>query len=196
MKRFTLKIAKKGFSVTNMDINKKKTSNDSKKKMPHLLTAVALTYFYGSKTQLKRYQIAVSNLDKDNAVNGTYVCLHEISSLFEDVNTVAKYMEECGYKNDLHQLWLDIRNHIRHDVREEFDNNDDSRKEQRALRLKLDPKLQMDISFEVSVIHIGGTDIKISQIEEYLKWSEDIMGKILVDAQNLGYINRPIDTKL
>lgn len=196
MERFTLKVAKKGFSVTNVDINKNKAGNNSKKKMPHLLTVVALTYFYGAKTQLKRYQFAASNLNKDNAVNGIYICLHEISSLFEDVNTVAKYMEECGYKNDLHQLWLDVRNHIRHDVREEFDNDGDLRKEQRAIRLRLDPKLQMDISFEVDIIHIGSTDIKISQIEEYLKWAEDIMGKILVDAQNLGYINRPIDTKL
>lgn len=196
MKRFTLKVAKKGFSVTNMDINKKKTSNSNNKKMPHLLTAVALTYFYGAKTQIKRYQLVASSLNKNNAVTGIYTCLHEMSSLFEDVNTVAKYMEECGFKNDLHQLWLDVRNHIRHDVREEFDNDGDLRKEQRALRLKLNPKLQMDISFEVDTIHIGGTDIKISQVEEYLKWAEDIMGKILVDAQNLGYINRPMDTKL
>jgi len=190
MERFVLKVAKKGFSATNKDKKERKFISNSKRKMPHLLTAVALTYFYGAKTQLKRYQFAVSNLNKDNAVNGTYVCLHEISSLFEDVNTVAKYMEECGYKNDLHQLWLDARNHIRHDVREEFDNDGDSRKEQRVLRLKLNPKLQMDISFGVDTICIGGTDIKISQIEEYLKWTEDIMGKILVDAQNLGYINR------
>jgi len=117
-------------------------------------------------------------------------CLHESSTLFEDLNTVARYVKKCGYSHESHELWYDIRNHIRHDVREEFDNQHDERKKQRAKRLNLDQKLQIDISFSNDVIRIGNIIVKISDIEIYLAWASKIFEKILSDAQKDGLIKK------
>ena len=101
---------------------------------------------------------------------------------------MGKYAEKCGNKNELHQLWFDVRNHIRHDVREEYDNETDSRKNKRAERLKLNPKLQTNIGFTIDSIKIGGTIVEIGQIKTYLDWAENIIVDILNDAKKRGYI--------
>ena len=101
---------------------------------------------------------------------------------------MGKYAEKCGNKNELHQLWFDVRNHIRHDVREEYDNEADSRKNKRAERLKLDPKLQTNIGFTVDAIKVGGTVIEIRQINSYLEWAEGIITDILNEAKKQGYL--------
>lgn len=155
--------------------------------LPHLVYALALTYLLGAKTQVKRYQIAASALKK-KPVNSIYQCLHEASTLFEDLDAIGKYAEKCGSKNDLHQLWLDVRNHIRHDVREEFDKESSYRKNKRGERLKLNPKLQVDIGFTIETIKVGGTVIEISQINTYLQWAENLIMGTLNDAKRKGYI--------
>ena len=155
--------------------------------LPHILYALALPYLLGAKIQVKRYQLAASSLEK-RPVNGVYDCLHEASSLFEDLNTIGKYAEKCGSKNDLHQLWLDVRNHIRHDIREEYDNESSSLKNKRAERLKLDSKLQTNIGFTIEAIKIGGTVIEISQISDYLQWAENLIESILNNAKDAGQI--------
>lgn len=90
----------------------------------HILLVLAVPYLKGAYEQLDRYELATSHLTKQNAVDQAGVCLYEVSSLFEDVCIVSKYLTElCHYQNNNHQLWLDARNHIRHDVRENFDTN-------------------------------------------------------------------------
>lgn len=181
-----IKVSKQGVNVTDIDGKRAKKST-RKKSLPHLLYALALPYLFGAKKQVKRYQIEASTL-KERPVNSVYGCLHEVSTLFEDLCTVGKYAEKCGNENELHQLWFDVRNHIRHDIREEFDNENDSRKNKRAKRLKLNPKLQTNISFSIEFIKVGGVVIKIKQINAYLAWAENIMIDILNDAKKKGYI--------
>lgn len=146
-----------------------------------------MPYLIGAKTQVKRYQTAASYLN-ERPVNGVYECLHEASTLFEDLNTIGKYAEKCGSENELHQLWLDVRNHIRHDIREEYDNESDLRKNKRVERLKLDSKLQTSIGFTTDSIKIGGIEIKIDQINTYLKWADNIIVGILDNAKKQGFI--------
>ena len=117
-----------------------------------------------------------------------YDCLHEASTLFEDLCTVGKYIEKCGEKHKLHKLWFDVRNHIRHDIREEFDNKTSLRKSSRAKRLKLNPKLQTDIRFDPKFIKIGGVTITIDQINDYLDWADKIISDVLSEAKKKGYI--------
>jgi hypothetical protein len=118
-----IKVSKQGYNVTDTN-SKRDNSPRNNSVLPHLLYALALPYLIGAKTQVKRYQIAASYLN-ERPVNGVYECLHEASTLFEDLNTIGKYAEKCGSENELHQLWLDVRNHIRHDIREEYDNESD-----------------------------------------------------------------------
>lgn len=184
-----IKITQQGVDVKQADLeNVKKPKTDAKKRiLPHLLYALALPYFYGARTQIERYETAAATL-KEKPVTSVQACLHEISCLFEDLVTVSKYAEMCGHKHELHKLWLDVRNHIRHDVREEFDNESDARKNARAKRLGLNEKLQTSIGFEPEAIKVGSTRIEVGTIKEYLDWAENIIGGVLKEAQDKGWI--------
>lgn len=183
-----IRIAKQGFNVLN--INGDRSEESLNKITPsHFLSVLALPYLLGAKTQVKRYLFATLTLRK-NSVFGVYECLHEISTLFEDLCTVAKYIEKSGNKNKLHQLWFDVRNHIRHDFREELDNENNQRKNERAIKLKLNPRFQVDIEFSGDSVTVGNIIIEIKQVSGYLNWADNIIATILEDAKNKGYIKR------
>lgn len=183
---YGIKVSKQGYSVLNDDSERRESSG--KPLLPHIQYALALTYLFGAKKQITRYQVATSKLEANPAM-GVYDCLHEVSTLFEDLSTVGKYAEKCGHKNDLHKLWLDIRNHIRHDVREEFDKEDSRWKNGRTERLKLNPRLQTSIGFDIDAIKVGEITVEIKQINDYLEWAENIIGKVFKDAKEKGYIH-------
>lgn len=178
-------MAKQGFNV--LDSSLARSKKRSVGTPPHLLYAVALTYLLGAKKQVIRYQEAAKTL-KERPVLGVYDCLHEFSTLLEDLSAVGKYIEKCGTTNKLHQLWFDVRNHIRHDIREEFDNESSSRKESRAKHLNLNSKLQTDIRFNTNSVIVGGTTIKISDINTYLEWADKTISDVLNKAKEDGYI--------
>jgi hypothetical protein len=185
---YGMKISKPGFDVLNLD--KERSPNKPKEHtLPNLLSSLALPYLLGAKAQVERYMAAAISLEKKTTL-GTLACLHEASTLFEDLNTIAKYVEMCGYKNDLNSLWLDIRNHIRHDVREEYDDESDTRKNKRAERLGLHPNLQTSIGFDLNGIKVGEILIEIDQINEYITWAENIITNILIKAEKDGFMRQ------
>lgn len=181
-----IKVSKQGYNVMDTNVTRSRQPKN-KPALPHLLYALALPYLLGAKTQVKRYQTAASTLQA-RPVLGVYECLHEASTLFEDLNTVGKYAEKCGSSNEMHQLWLDVRNHIRHDIREEYDNEISSQKNKRAKRLNLNPKLQASLEFDPQSIKLGETVITMEQINLYLRWAEDIITKVLNEAKKKGHI--------
>lgn len=180
-----IKVSKRGFSVIDLDQKRKKGS--TRESPPYMVYALALPYLHGAKIQIKRYQAVASTL-KRTPSGGVIECLHEASTLFEDLCTVSKYAEKCGNTHKLHKLWLDVRNHIRHDIREELDNESDSRKNKRAGRLKLNPKLQTSIGFSMDLIKVGETEIEISQISSYLNWADKIISEVMKRAKDKGQI--------
>lgn len=179
------------FSKPGEDVNGKisspvvNNSRKARKLLPHLLYAVALPYLFGAKTQLARYREAVKI---NHPVTKVYTCLHEVSCLFEDLDTVARYAEECGDSNKLHYLWRDMRNHIRHDIREEMDDTSSKLKAARAQRLGINPKLQMELSFDDSFIKVGSTVIQLVEIDQYLAWAEVAIERVLTEAIEKGYV--------
>jgi hypothetical protein len=183
---YGVKISHKGFSVT--DLNKERSSKAvNKTVLPHLLSSLALPYLLGAKTQVERYIFVASQLETRPSI-ATVGCLYEASTLFEDLNTVVIYMRKCGKDHKHHQLWTDIRNHIRHAVREEFDREDDTVKNERAQRLSLDPKLQISIGFDTDAIKVGGTLVELSEVSKYLNWAEGVIADILAKASEDGFI--------
>jgi len=185
---YGIKVSHRGFDV--IDLNKKRSQKPpSNKALPNLLSSLALPYLLGAKTQVERYQKAASLLQLRPTVS-TMECLHEASTLFEDLNTVVVYMRKCGKDHKNHQLWVDIRNHIRHAIREDFDKESDSVKNERAQRLGLDPKLQISIGFDKDAIKIGETVVEIDEIKAYLAWTEDIIAKILSKAKKDGFFKK------
>lgn len=185
---YGIKVSKQGFDVT--DLNRSQSKKASKKgALPNLLSMLALPYLSGAKIQVQRYRTAASTL-KTRPVQGTIKCLHEASTLFEDLNTVAKYIEKCGKGYKVHGLWLDVRDHIRHDTREEYDKENKSRKNLRAQKLKIDPKLQTNIGFNTDAIKIGEVVIQIKRINSYLSRVENVMSKIINKAKDRGFIKQ------
>lgn len=185
---YGMKISKPGFDVLNLD-NEKSLNKPREHTISNLLSSLALPYLLGAKAQVQRYKTAAITLEKKSTLS-TLTCLHEASTLFEDLNTIAKYVEMCGYKNDLNSLWLDVRNHIRHDVREEYDNESNARKNKRAEKLGLHPNLQTSIGFDLYGIKVGETLIEIDQVNEYIAWAENIFAIILNKAEKDGYLKR------
>lgn len=185
---YWIKVSKRGFNV--MDLAQERKDNPKSGVTPHLEYVLALPYLYGAKTQVKRYQIAASTLEQ-NPSSSVISCIHEASTLFEDLCTVSKYITKCGNTHKLHKLWLDARNHIRHDTRDQRDDESESRKRDRAdraARLKIDPKLQMSLGFSMNLIKVGDIEIKISDIAEYLDWADDVIAKVMEEAKNKGQI--------
>jgi exonuclease VII large subunit len=183
---YGIKISKQGSNVLDND-KEHSPQASTLPVLPHLLMHLAVPYLEGAKKQLERYQIAALTL-KVRPVVSVGECLHEVSSLFEDLSTISKYAEKCNHKNNKHQLWFDVRNYIRHNAREEFDKEDSSLKNLRAKRLELNPKLQLNIGFALDSIKVGGKIINLQEVKEYLDWAEDIIHATLVEAQKKGYV--------
>lgn len=186
-----------GIKISQQDVDlmtniKNEPRTTSLQNNAHILLSLAVPYLNGAYEQVKRYEIAASQLTPQNAADAVSVCLHEISSLFEDVCTVSKYVSElCGYKNEKHQLWLDARNHIRHDVRENFDTtskDDAKRREKRLARLGISDKLQSSIGFDKNRISIGTTIITMDEVKAYLSWASRIITGIIEKAEAEGKI--------
>ena len=183
---YGIKISHKGFSVTDLDKERSLQPNQTKL-LAHLLSGLALPYLLGAKTQVQRYVEVASELNTRPTL-AAMGCLHEVSTLFEDLNTVAIYMRKCGNDHKDHQLWMDIRNHIRHAVREEYDKEEDPVKKDRAQRLVLDPKLQVCVGFDTDAIKVGATLVTLDQIKKYLAWAEGVIVDILSKAHEDGYL--------
>lgn len=129
-------------------------------------------FIAGARVQLERY-VEAQRLVSANKVTGAWLdrCLYELSSLFEHLSTVSIYLRLCGVELPIQQTIIDVRNHLRHDVREEFD-EDKKIKKERAERLGINPKLQMELSYIDSGVRVGKTEIKADQIGHFLDMAE------------------------
>ncbi len=185
---YGIKVSRKDFDVVNLSRARSKKL-PSNKALPNLLSSLALPYLLGAKKQVKRYQAAALLLRLRPTIS-TMDCMHEASNLFEDLNTIAIYMRKCGKDHKDHQLWKNIRNHIRHAVREDFDKENKSVKNDVAQELGLDPKLQIKIGFDKDAIKVGETLVEVDKITTYLTWAEDVIAKILSKAEKDGFLRK------
>lgn len=182
---YGIKVSKRGFNVIDLEQDRKIVKNADSSF--HLRYALALPYLQGAKKQIARYQHVATNLEKKPR-ESVIECIHEASILFEDLCTISKYAEKCGDKHELHELWLDVRNHIRHDIREELDKENDSRKNKRAQRLKINDKLQTSLSFSLESIQVGGVDITMEEIVSYLMWADKVITNVIKKAKENGQV--------
>jgi len=185
---YGIKVSRRGFDVINLN-KKQPQKTPPNKALPNLLSALALPYLLGAKKQVERYERSASFLVSRPTIS-TMECMHEASTLFEDLNTVVVYMRKCGKDHRQHRLWEDIRNHIRHAVREEFDKENDSVKNDRAQRLGLDSKLQISIGFDTDAIKVGETMVEIVEVKKYLAWAEGVIAEILGKAKKDGFLKQ------
>ncbi|HEY1644797.1 MAG TPA: hypothetical protein VGF75_00240 [Candidatus Saccharimonadales bacterium] len=152
----------------------------------HLIAGLAKPYLIGARLQIRRY-VEAQSLCKESSTLGVYLCMHEVSNLFEDLDMLAKYLERMVYEHPDHQLWFDCRRHIRHDLREQLDRVEE-RKTDRAKRLKIHKNLQMDIGFEADGLKVGQTPVKMYRVEAYLDWADGVINDIFNEAIGKGLI--------
>ncbi len=187
---YGIKVSKKGFDVIKDESEIK--PNIAEKQVSqsddyHLLQTLGLAYFYGAKLQLVRYREISSKLESEQ-VDAVLKCLHEFSCLLEDLVTVSKYLGKCGKQHKLNSLIVDMRNHIRHDIREQFDDESDCRKIQKLKSLKIPDHLQTYITFDVKYVRIGDKQLSLVEIKDYLDWVEKNMIQIFDEAYDKRYI--------
>ena len=185
-----LKISKKGYDVR--DKNKKPTE-DSKKsiKAPYMLHFLAYPYLLGAKLQLRRYRQEAQRLRKEKAITTIIACLHESSCLFEDIATVLVYLRDCGVSHRMNPLLMNIRNHIRHDIRDNLDKGNHAFKESMEKRLDdfgIEENLQTEIEFSLEFIRIGNKIIYLKDIDNYLAWAEKHISDMLTKAREEGFL--------
>jgi len=161
-------------------MTKKKPSNLTKQ--PHLGAAMIKPFIAGARIQLERY-LEAQRFFKTYETGGIDRCLYEMSSLFEHLATVARYLELSGITGlPICQQIFDVRNHIRHDVREEFD-KDGKVKSERAKRLGLNPKLQMQLGFSDGGVTVGTTALTARQIGNFLDVAEMTMNALMLGSK-------------
>jgi len=155
-------------------------------KDPSMIALLVKPFVIGAKLQIKRYEQA-RVLCEEDAILGTNLCMHEVSALFEDLATIAYYLKVIDLSHPNHDLWIDVRHHLRHDLREELD-KDEAKKSGRAKRLKINQNLQMDLGFKEDSIKVGDTVIKLTEVTSYLDWASREVGKIFKKGVEQGRI--------
>lgn len=181
---YGIKVFKK--DVESLKNQNKKSRRVYNKENAHILIALALPYLRGARLQVERYQEASLSLKKDS-INATNNCLHEMSCLFEDLNTVAYYVKLCGKKHRLNRVFREVRNHIRHDIRDNFD-SDCEKRDKRWKYLGIDEQYQTQMGFSYEGIKIGSTFIEIRDINQYLDWVTNIVNSAINEAWKKGKI--------
>jgi hypothetical protein len=181
-----VKISSEGYDIQGKESKKNVDSPPSSNVTSHMISGIAVAFLYGADVSLKRYVEAASKAESD--ANYVYECLHEVSSLMEHLDSVDRYMIMCGVTDHLHSTILDIRNHIRHDLRDNLSHESNKGRTQRAKKLGINQKLLVHIGFSADAIKVGTTILKVSDIAAFIKTAEQTFMPIIQDGIEAGRI--------
>lgn len=180
------KIAKTGHSVTDPDAPVK-TGCQSDDILKEMVSGISLAFVLGAKEQLVRYREAYSKV-KANPQAGVMYCLHEALTLLEDLDTLSWYTQVCGETNNLNKVIRDMRNHARHDLRENINHESNDGRKKRAKQLGIHQNLMVHIGFDENAIKMGATTLTLSQAKEYVEWAENILTTVMANGVKAGRI--------
>ena len=166
-----------GVDCWHQDMTKNSSNATNFEGKRNIGAVLAHTYVLGARQQLLRLSRALPYV-KHDPINGVNTCLYELSSLLEHVNTVIKYLDACGISHDDSQLFHDIRDHIRHDVRENFD-IETKLKTRRATALGLNSEMQFQVSFPQDGILVGSTHVKLSRFAAFINFADVAVNKMM-----------------
>lgn len=160
-------------------------SNYSDETLSYMVSGIAIPYLRGAATSLRRFSDASK---KEKNIEHVYECLHEASCLLEDLDTVDRYVIMCGQKHELHEKILNMRNHIRHDMRDNLTHESNEGRKKRAKKLGINEKLLVAISFETDLIKIGSTSLSTNEITIFLLFADRVFAKLFEDGKAKGRI--------
>ena len=158
----------------------KTKKTESLQDSPHLIV-LCKPFVDGARLQVERL-LSAQQMLKHDTVNALYRCHHEASNLFEDLATIVQYLELCNISIKDGQLYKDVRDLIRHDVREELD-RDEKRKSERAKRLGMSPNLQFELSYDVGDIKAGNTTIYLKDISHFIDLAEQVVNTLMLGGK-------------
>lgn len=182
-----LKVSKPGHSVSDPDRPPTKTdhSNNTVKEM---VSALSLAFILGAEAQVGRYREAYDKTHT-NAQAGTLFCLHEALTLLEDLDTLSWYAQKCGETHQLNKTIRDMRNHARHDLRENIDHISNDGRTKRTKKLGVHQNLLVSIGFSEEAIKMGSTVLTLEEVSEYIKWATNILSGVMAEGIKAGRIS-------
>ncbi len=181
-----LKVSKTGHSVSDPDALPKggEQAADITKEM---VSTLSLAFVIGASEQVLRYKEAYSKTEA-NSPTGVMHCLHEALTLLEDLDTLSWYTQKCGETHDLNKTIRNMRNHARHDIRENIDHESNDGRRKRAKQLGVHQNLMVHIGFDENAIKMGNTMLTIGEAEQYIAWATGVLAKVMAGAVKAGRI--------
>lgn len=122
-------------------------------------------------------------------------CLHEALALLEDLDTLSWYTQKCGETHKLNKTIRNMRNHARHDIRENIDHESHDGRQKRAKRLGVHQNLMVHIGFDDNAIKMGSTVLTLDEATQYIEWATNILTKVMASAIKAGRITGAEMTK-
>lgn len=182
-----VKISEAGSDIVKGRNTENTTPDHSMETLSYMISGIALPYLRGASVSLQRFNEASQ---KEKNIEFVYDCLHEASSLLEDLDTVDRYIIMCGEKHELHDKILNMRNHIRHDMRDNLTHESNDGRRKRAKKLGIDEHLIVSISFDVGTIYIGKTSLTSSEIVEFLIFADSVFSSLVENGIAKGKITQ------
>jgi hypothetical protein len=180
------KVAKAGHSVANPDAPPK-GGDQSVDTVKEMISTLSLAFILGAQQQIERYKEAYAKA-KTNPQAGVMYCLHEALTLLEDLDTLSWYTQKCGETHDLNKTIRNMRNHARHDIRENIDHESNDGRRKRAKQLGVHQNLMVHIGFDENAIKMGGTVLTLDEATRYIEWATNILTEVMAGAIQAGRI--------
>jgi hypothetical protein len=112
-------------------------------------------------------------------------CLHEALTLLEDLDTLSRYTQKCGETHDLNKT---MRNHARHDIRENIDHESNDGRRERVKQLGVHQNLMVHIGFDENAIKMGATVLTLDEATQYIEWATSVLTNVMAGAIKAGRI--------
>lgn len=180
------KVAKAGHSVADLGVAAASDSQ-SIEITKEMISTLSLAFILGATQQVERYKEAYARV-KTNPQAGVMYCLHEALTLLEDLDTLSWYTQKCGETHELNKAIRNMRNHARHDIRENIDHENNDGRRKRAKQLGVHENLMVHIGFDENAIKMGNTVLTLDEATQYIAWATDILTEIMAGAIKAGRI--------
>lgn len=143
----------------------------------------------GARESISRYKGSFRQLKQTKQMNYFYKCMYETSNLLEHLNSVRWYTEAIsGSPDELGQTIKDMRNHLRHDLRENLPDPENKIRVSRAKHLRIDENFLVHIGIDANGIKMGDTELNFEDVENLLSRAGELFQRIIKTAEKEGRI--------
>ena len=178
-----IKISAPGYDVNGQGVE---SSSNTPYVDPAMVSIIAAAFIRGARAALRRYVEAAQATKQD--INNIYTCIYESSNLLENLDIVDRYMEMCGQPHSLPVNIRDMRNHIRHDLRDNLSDPENRIRTNRAKNLGIDEAFMVSMAFDTDEIKIGATSLMVEDVTVFIDEAERFFSNTTRAAVDAGRI--------